>query len=158
MSNVYRRFLYLLIIVFIVFIDQISKLILVNFLLPYETVPVLPFMNIVNVRNEGAAFGLFQSLGNRFFIVITVVAIVIILYLLIKSKEDSLSLSFIMAGALGNLIDRLRLGYVVDFLDLHIGNYHWPAFNVADASLSIGIGLLFIRTLIKARTYKTRHP
>ncbi|UCG78079.1 MAG: signal peptidase II [Nitrospirota bacterium] len=126
----------------IVIFDQFTKGLVMAHIMPYEAIYVLPFFNIVNVANRGAAFGSLQSLGNPFFVVLSLVAVVLILYLLIKEKENPLALSFILGGAIGNLIDRIRLGFVVDFLDLFVGRYHWPAFNVADSFLTIGISII----------------
>ena len=133
--------------IIILIIDQITKLVIVNFILPNQSIKVFSFLNIVNVRNTGAAFGLFQSLGNSIFIIISFIAILIIFVMIIRSKDDTFALSLILGGAMGNLTDRLRLGYVVDFIDFHISNYHWPAFNIADSVLTIGISLLFIKLL-----------
>ncbi|TAK04509.1 MAG: signal peptidase II, partial [Candidatus Manganitrophaceae bacterium] len=98
------------------------------------------------------AFGFFaeQSAGFRsiFFLIISVVALSILFYFFTQtSKEDTSSLvaiSLLFGGAIGNLIDRMRLGEVVDFLDFYIGRFHWPAFNVADSAITIGISLLML--------------
>jgi len=123
--------------------DQLTK----SFIKEYLTHPIklTPFAQLVYVQNKGAAFGMLQGLGNTTFIFISLVAIIFIVYMLLKQKESSYVLATILAGALGNLIDRIRFGYVIDFIDLHIGSYHWPAFNIADSCLSIGLALLFIQ-------------
>ncbi len=131
--------------------DQLTKFLVIKFLDPYQPLKILPFFQLVNVKNKGAAFGLFQSLGNTTFIFISIAAILFILVILFKTKEDRISLSLILAGATGNLIDRIRYGYVVDFIDLHIGRYHWPAFNIADSALSIGIFLLFLKIIFPSK-------
>lgn len=125
--------------------DFISKQFIVTTMMPHETIEVLPFLRIVNVRNEGAAFGLFTHLGNRFFIIISLIAILLIAVYIkgIRRRLELYSLSFILGGAIGNLTDRLRIGKVIDFIDIFIGSWHWPAFNVADSALTIGI-ILFI--------------
>lgn len=145
MSLLLSRTLLIISSIIILIIDQITKLIIVNFILPNQSIKVFSFLNIVNVRNTGAAFGLFQSLGNSIFIIISLIAILIIFFMIIRSKDDTFALSLILGGAMGNLTDRLRLGYVVDFIDFHIRNYHWPAFNIADSVLTIGISLLFVK-------------
>lgn len=150
-----RTFLILLSFIVLI-IDQATKLIIVNFILPNQSIKVFSFLNIVNLKNTGAAFGLFQSLGNSVFIIISIVAILIVFFMIIKSKDDSFALSLILGGAMGNLTDRLRLGYVVDFIDIHIRNYHWPAFNMADSALTIGISLLFIRLVWDLRKERTK--
>ena len=151
MSLLLSRTLLILFSIVILVIDQVAKMVAVNFILPNQSIRVFTFLNLVNVRNTGAAFGLFQNLGNTIFIGISLVAILIILSLIIRSKEDSIALSLILGGALGNLADRLRLGYVVDFIDLHLGRYHWPAFNLADSALSLGMVLLLFRLFWRTR-------
>jgi len=140
---------YFVISLIILGLDQATKLIIVRVLHPHESIQVLPFLRIVSVRNPGAAFGMFQGFGPAFFIIISLVAAGIISYMIIKGKDDRLSLSFILGGALGNLVDRVRLGHVVDFIDLYAGKYHWPAFNTADSALTVGIALLFYRTMMR---------
>jgi len=138
------RKLFLIISGAVVILDQFTKYLIIKNVEPYNVVHVLPFFRIVNVTNKGAAFGMFHSLGNPFFIVVSFVAIGIVTFLLLKSKEHPLGLSFILGGAIGNLIDRVRLGHVIDFLDVFVGTWHWPSFNVADSFLSIGIALMII--------------
>ena len=141
------KIIYFLISAIIVFFDQATKYVIVKNVASHEIIEVLAFFRIVNVSNRGAAFGLLQWAGNSFFIIISLIAISIIAYMIIKDKEGPLGLSLILGGAIGNLIDRFRFGYVVDFLDFHIGRYHWPAFNIADSSLTVGIILLLITYL-----------
>ncbi len=134
---------------FIVLLDYLTKKIIERHVQPHEVVNVLPFLRIVNVKNTGAAFGLFSSLGNKIFIIISVIAIIfIILYLLrTEDKLEIMSLSMILGGAIGNLIDRATIRQVVDFIDFFIGKWHWPAFNVADSALTIGIFLLLFANI-----------
>lgn len=145
-----KRILYAsLIISFVVLLDQITKYLARTSIHPLETIELLPFLNLVNVRNQGAAFGMFRSLGNNFFILISVAAILFMLWVIITAKEDYRVFSLLAGGAIGNLIDRLTLGYVVDFIDVTVSGYHWPAFNVADSALSAGIAFLMINLFIK---------
>ncbi len=134
-------------IIFIVFIDQITKYLIRKNLSPHEVIKILPGLNIVHVSNTGAAFGILRGAGNLFFIGISIIAIAVILYLLIKEKRHFLPYSLILGGAMGNLIDRITIGHVTDFIDLYAGKLHWPAFNVADSCLTIGIIMLFIEIL-----------
>ncbi len=127
--------------------DQLTKYLVRHYLYPLEIKEVLPFFNLVYVENVGSAFGMFKSLGNAFFIGASAVAILFVAVLIIKDRDDRLGSSLILAGALGNLTDRVLFGCVTDFLDLYAGRFHWPAFNVADSALTIGISLLLIRTL-----------
>lgn len=138
----------------VVISDFITKRMILKWVNPYESVDILPFINIVHVKNEGAAFGLFATLGNRIFVIISIVAIIIIISYLarIKGKLEIISISLILGGAIGNLIDRLTIGKVVDFIDFFVGKWHWPAFNVADSALTVGIILFLIDSLRNVRS------
>lgn len=136
-----------------IILDQITKLLIQKAIRLNESVIVIQdFFSLTYIRNPGAAFGFFaeQSAGFRsiFFLIISVVALSILFYFFTQtSKEDTSSLvaiSLLFGGAIGNLIDRMRLGEVVDFLDFYIGRFHWPAFNVADSAITIGISLLML--------------
>lgn len=127
-------------------LDQTTKHLVRTFIEPFETIRVLPFLNIINIRNEGAAFGMFRGLGNTMFIVISVVAIIFVIYLILRGNEDKPGLSLILGGAAGNLLDRIFFGSVIDFIDVFAGRFHWPAFNVADSALTIGIVVMLIRS------------
>ncbi len=113
----------------------------------YEIINITPFLDIVHFRNKGAAFGMLASLGNTFFITISIVAAVAIVIYMVKVKRDRLIMASVLGGALGNMIDRISLGYVTDFVYLHAGQWYWPAFNVADSALTIGIFLLVVSSL-----------
>ncbi len=137
-------------------LDQVTKFVITRFLPLYTQQEVVPgFFNLVHVRNTGAAFSFLAgspSLGRQvFFIGVGVVAAAVLLYLYRatggREKAKRAGLALILGGALGNLMDRLRLGAVVDFLDFHIGPYHWPAFNVADSAITVGAGILLVSVL-----------
>ena len=142
----------------VVAVDQYTKY-LVRKLIPDNAMHVvIPHLfNIVHVRNPGGAFGMFagQSAGFRsiMFIFITLLAVALIVYLEIKNPENyrwlSVGLSLILGGAIGNLIDRLYSGRVTDFLDFYIGSHHWPAFNVADSAITIGMIIFACHILFK---------
>lgn len=108
------------------------------------------FFNIVHALNTGAAFGILRNMNDAyrqiFFVGITVVAIVLIFVMLWREKKSlpAIGYALIIAGAFGNLIDRATMGHVVDFLDFYIGKYHWPAFNVADSAITVGIAMILI--------------
>jgi signal peptidase II len=140
-----------LILAAIIALDQATKYLADTSINPARPVEVLPWFHLVNVRNTGAAFGMMSTLGNWFFIPVTLLAIAIVSYLLIKTDDSTIGFTLILAGAAGNLIDRLLYGSVRDFLDFSLGSYHWPAFNVADASLSVGLFLLIWSTLFHKR-------
>jgi signal peptidase II len=109
---------------------------------------VTSFFDLVRYHNEGAAFGFLNDAGGWqkwFFTGISVVAVIVITYLIKKHSEQKLfcfGLALVLGGAIGNLYDRITLGYVVDFLNFHINNYYWPAFNVADSAICVGVAML----------------
>lgn len=138
-----------LIIFAVVFLDQVTKVLALQFVHPTEVIELLPVLNLVNVKNQGAAFGMFSSLGNTFFIGISLAAISFMSWVMLAGREDSRIFALLVGGAVGNLIDRLRLGYVVDFIDVSVAGHHWPAFNIADSALTVGIGILLIQLFRK---------
>ncbi len=132
--------------------DQGTKTWIVHRLGLFEAWTILPdFLHIVHVRNTGVAFGFLSSLDpgwvNPALIAATVVAVCAVLgylYYLPGRGPAPCGLGLVLGGAVGNLIDRARLGYVLDFLDVHWRRFHWPAFNVADIGITVGIGLLIL--------------
>jgi signal peptidase II len=135
----------------VVVLDQITKYLARTHIGEFESIEILPLLNLVNVQNRGAAFGMFRSFGNIFFICISVAALIFMSWVIIKDKEDHRIFALLAGGAAGNLIDRLTLGYVVDFLDVAVAGHHWPAFNVADSALSVGMVFMAISILGKKR-------
>jgi len=144
----------------VIALDQITKAAITSRFFMQESYGVIDgFVNIVYVINPGAAFGFLAGASVTFryifFIGITVIAILLIIYYLIKSKSGSIvtviSLALIFAGAVGNLIDRIRFGAVVDFLDVYVGTWHWPAFNVADSAISIGAALMIWEMIVRRK-------
>jgi len=139
---------YIGIAILVLVLDQISKQLITQWLDFGETVTVAPFFNLVLVHNPGAAFSFLSDASGwqrEFFIVIALAASAWIVYLLWKHPDRPLfnaSLSLILGGALGNVVDRVRFGAVIDFFDLHLLGYHWPAFNIADSAISCGAALL----------------
>ena len=138
-------------------IDQLSKWAVLNHMGDVErTWAVAPFLNIVLVWNKGVTFGLFNQNAHAVVPYILVVIATIILVLLGRwlwrthSRLVALALGFIMGGAIGNVVDRVRHGAVVDFLDFYYRDYHWYAFNVADACIVTGVALLMIDGMVKA--------
>jgi len=127
----------------VVSMDYLTKQIIQTYIHPHDTINLLPFLRIVNVKNTGAAFGILAGLNNNIFIILSIIAIIlIILYVRrIPKGLETFSLSLILGGAVGNLIDRATIGKVIDFIDFFVGKWHWPAFNVADTALTIGIVL-----------------
>jgi signal peptidase II len=149
-----RKFLILLPILLVgVALDLVTKqLVLQHLQLGSQMVVIKGFFNLVHVHNRGSAFGLFSSWSldfvRVFFVFTTGIVLVVVGYLWwrLPKYQDlaALGYSLIMAGALGNLVDRVRLGEVVDFLDFYWGRYHWPAFNVADTLVCLGAGFLVL--------------
>jgi signal peptidase II len=144
----------------VVILDQITKYYIDAAMTLHSSIPVIEgFFNITYVRNPGAAFGFLAAApaGFRavFFITVTVAAILLILTYIRKysagERETTLCLSLIMGGAVGNLIDRVRFGDVIDFLDVYVGPHHLPAFNVADSAISVGAVLLIVVMFRKTR-------
>ncbi len=126
-------------------LDQASKWLALEKLTLHESIPLVPSLNLTLVFNKGAAFGFLSTASgwqNLFFIGIAVAATAVILYLLrrtsAKDRLMAVALMLILGGAIGNLIDRLLYGHVVDFIDVYYGAWHWPAFNVADSGITIG--------------------
>lgn len=139
---------FLIIAAFVIALDQISKFWVRTYLELGEIVPVAGPLSLVHVRNTGSAFGLF---ANQVFLLtlIAVVGLVAVLlfyrYLLRSSLLGSTALGLVFGGAVGNLIDRIRFGYVTDFIDVRLwGDFHWPAFNVADSAITVGTIVLII--------------
>jgi len=133
---------------FVLLTDQATKYLILNNLRLHEEIPVTSFFNIVYARNTGSAFGMFKELGNPFFIAVALLAIIVVIILLIKDEHNRGGFSLILGGAAGNLADRISHGYVIDFLDIHLGRHHWPAFNVADSALTAGVFLLLLRVVV----------
>src|SRR5581483_9313613 len=127
----------------VVVLDQVTKWFAVKFLIQHAGVAIAPFLNLTLVYNRGAAFGFLNDAAgwqNAFFIGIALVACGVIVYLLSRLASDermvALGLALILGGAAGNLVDRLRYGYVVDFVDVYYRTWHWPAFNLADSAIT----------------------
>lgn len=132
----------------VVALDQLSKYGMMRLLVSGNGIEVASFFNLVLVYNRGAAFSFLSSASGwqrGLFIAIALVASAWIVYLLRRYSRQALfcfALSLILGGAVGNVIDRLLLGVVVDFLDFHLAGYHWPAFNIADSAITCGAALL----------------
>lgn len=142
----------------VVVLDQLTKWIVLKQMALYQTIPVIPgLFNLTHVHNPGGAFGFManQSSGVRIFlfIVISLLAAGFVLYLYLNTPPKHAwllgGLSLIFGGAIGNLIDRIRFGTVVDFLDFYIADMHWPAFNVADSGISVGMTILVFHILFR---------
>jgi signal peptidase II len=151
------RFIWISIIAII--LDQVTKQAIIGSMDLYQSIQILPFFNLTYVHNYGAAFSILYDAGGwqRYFLsaLALIVSAVIVWWLRQSTKQQVLlpvAFSFILGGALGNVLDRILHGYVIDFLDFYYGSYHWPAFNVADSAIFIGAALLIIDMFVNKET------
>jgi len=162
-----RKKYLILIVVFcgVFFFDQITKSYVHRTLYEFQSVEIIKdFFHITYVRNTGAAFGLLAGpahpLRTTLFVGISGVAIGVILLIYRKIEDDdtlhALAFSFLLGGAVGNLVDRVWMGQVIDFLDFHWYDHHWPAFNFADSAICGGIGLILLNMLMGSRRTSPR--
>jgi len=154
-STLYRG-AYLLVSLAVLFLDQWTKgLITRTFEVHQSSAVIANFFDITYVRNSGAAFGLFASVDSSLKAVVLNAVAVLVFFVVsayaLRTSHKSVRLqtgfALILGGAVGNLLDRVRFGFVVDFLDFSIAGHHWPAFNVADSAICVGVGLLFLDML-----------
>jgi len=153
-------FLYILFILIFVVIDQIIKNTVVNNIALNQVIVLIRnFFNLTYVRNYGAGFSILQN-ATVFLSLISIVACVVLFYYLIKTDKKDLvskiSYLLIISGAIGNLIDRLKLGYVIDFLDFKIFGYDFPVFNIADCYITIGCFILIIKVLLESKNARVQ--
>lgn len=141
----------------IVALDLYTKYLIQNAFVFGEHLAVTSFFDLVRYHNTGAAFSFLADAGGWqkwFFTAITAIAVIVITYLILKNHQEKLfcwGLALVLGGAIGNLYDRLTLGYVVDFLFFHIDALYWPAFNVADSAICVGVGLLLLDSFKKEK-------
>jgi signal peptidase II len=140
--------------VLIVVLDQVTKVIAEQWLLPLQPLPVLPSFNLTLMYNTGAAFSFLAGAGGwqrgLFIVLASVISVVLVIWLLRLSRDQRLqaaALVLVLGGAVGNLIDRILYGHVIDFIQLYYQQWYWPTFNIADAAISVGAVLLIIDTL-----------
>ncbi len=133
---------------FVFVLDRISKIWILKKLSVHSFIKINDFLNVVHVSNKGGLWGIGNHRGSGFFIVASVLAIVVVFALLKRLKEkdilSAVAFGFILGGGIGNLLDRLFYGSVIDFIDFHYKNWHWPAFNFADTFIVIGIFMLIL--------------
>ncbi|MCD5390380.1 signal peptidase II [candidate division NPL-UPA2 bacterium] len=139
----------------ILILDQVSKYYVQKLILPGQSIPVLKdIFHLTHIHNYGAAFGLLRH-QTAFLILISILSIILILSLQRKFSERypncTSSLGLVLGGAIGNLIDRLRFGYVVDFLDFSLYGHHWPVFNLADSAITAGVIIVCWKMLRESR-------
>ena len=141
--------------------DQITKIAVDRSMRLFDSIPIIDnFFHLTYVRNKGAAFSFLSNASWRlpFFITVSSIAALVILIAFRKLRDDQklahVSLAMIFSGAVGNLIDRIRLGEVIDFLDAHWYRHHWPAFNVADSLICVGVFLLALDMILEEKRLK----
>jgi signal peptidase II len=148
--------------ILVVVLDQISKAMVLRWIPLFDSIVVIPgFFNLTHVHNPGGAFGFLAKNGafwrHWLFLGASFFALGILLYFYHRTPRSlpwlSFSLALIFGGAIGNLVDRLRFGEVVDFLDVYISHHHWPTFNVADSAVSVGIVIFIIHIVFKKMPY-----
>ena len=141
----------------VLIVDQFTKVLIMGYYQLGDSTAVTGFFNVVRVHNTGAAFSFLASAGGWqrwFFTAIGVVAVALILWMLKKHAGQKLfafALASILGGAIGNVVDRVLYGYVVDFLDFHAQGWHFPAFNVADSAITLGAACLILDELLRVR-------
>ncbi len=149
----------------VVVLDQLTKfLVLKNFHL-YESIVIIPnFFNLTYLTNKGAAFGFLAGVTaawrHYFFLILASVALVLLCFAWFRMRKDHRfygpALAMIAGGAIGNVIDRVRFGAVVDFLDFHVAGHHWPVFNVADSAITVGVALFLLANILEERQKKLK--
>jgi signal peptidase II len=134
-------------------LDQVSKLAVDGNMQLFESIPLMPYFNLTYVHNTGAAFSFLAQAGGwqrwLFAGLAVVMSSIIAVWLYRLQKHETLmavALSLVLGGAIGNLIDRVAYGYVIDFLDVYYQDWHWPAFNIADSAICIGVGLMLLES------------
>jgi signal peptidase II len=157
----------------LILLDQATKAHISQTMRLHETIPIIPnFFSLTYIRNPGAAFGLLASSSNGFrllfFGLTSLFALILLATIFSRLRHDDwagqLSIAGILGGAIGNMLDRLRFGEVIDFLDFYVEGYHWPAFNVADAAISVGVAFLILHFAMEKReaqesdAARQRHP
>jgi len=147
--------------ILLIIFDQSTKILIAKIMLEnmFESIEVLPFLNIVFVRNTGISFGLFSDGGllSRYFFTfcsLIIGTILLIICFLTKDRLIKISLLLISGGAIGNAIDRIYFGGVIDFIDIFLYNYHWPAFNLADIFISLGVIILLFENFFGKMIYE----
>lgn len=132
-------------------LDRLTKYLVLK--AEYEIIEITPFLNLVKVWNRGIAFGFLRESPDIFNFLLILLTPLVLLAVIFFAKRVSgierVSLSLILGGGLGNWLDRIAFGAVLDFIDVHVRNYHWPAFNIADAAISLGLILFLVNHVLK---------
>ena len=154
---------YLVISLVILLFDQLTKQIVSKAMMPHQSIELIPnFLNLTYIHNRGAVFGLGSGMSSPYLswflssLSILSLAVILVYFLRVSVRNSRLyvGLALVLGGAMGNLLDRITSGYVVDFIDVHWFDYHWPYFNLADSSICIGVGLLLLSMSVKTEKQK----
>jgi len=147
----------------VLLLDQGSKLLISNTMRLYESIAVVPYFNLTYVHNTGAAFSFLSEAGGwqrwLFAVLAAIISAALSVWLARLQKHETLlaaALALVLGGALGNLIDRLTYGYVIDFLDIYYKQWHWPAFNIADSAITVGVILMLLESFGVGRGATTK--
>ena len=142
----------------VIVLDQVTKYMAAHMLVMHEPLAVMPMFNLTLMYNTGAAFSFLSEAGGwqRWFFTGVALLVSLLIFNWLRSLEDgqrlqAVALSLVLGGALGNVIDRLRLGHVVDFIQLYYERWYWPAFNIADSAITVGVVLLIFDTLRRGK-------
>lgn len=153
----------LFLLLLVVVLDQLTKVWTVKCFALYESMEIIPgFFSLTYLTNKGAAFGFLAGVDaawrHYFFLILVSIALVLLLVAWFRMRNDHRfygpALALIAGGAIGNVIDRVRLGAVVDFLDFYVAGHHWPAFNVADSAIVVGVALFLLTNVLEERQKK----
>ncbi len=148
---------------FVIVLDQLTKAWTMKSFALYESMEIIPgFFSLTYLTNKGAAFGFLAGVDSvwrhYFFLILASIALVLLVIAWVRMRKDHCfygpALALIAGGAIGNVIDRVRLGSVVDFLDFYVAGHHWPAFNVADSAIAIGVALFLLTNILEERQKK----
>jgi signal peptidase II len=150
------RFLWLTLLLIV--LDQFTKQWVIRVFDLYESIEVMPYLNLTYVRNMGAAFSFLSDQGGwqRWLFTFSAIAVSVVLLIWLRRNpanmwRQNLAFALILAGAIGNVIDRIMYGYVIDFIDVYVNEWHWPAFNVADMAITIGAILMLLEAFFEQR-------
>ncbi len=157
-SQLYKVRLWFLLILLVIFVDQLTKYVMSHHFHVESSLRLSPFFNLILSYNQGAAFSFLKEAGGwqvAFFSIISVIVIVVLLIWLLRlsypNAWTACALSFLIGGAAGNLIDRMRIAFVIDFIDFHIKDWHFATFNVADSAIVTGVLMLLLKTFFKKK-------
>jgi signal peptidase II len=158
MAMSYRNVYWLWISLLVILVDQVTKQLIVKKFAWFESMSVMPHLNLVHMKNTGAAFSMLSSASPIFFVLLGVGVSIGILVWLRRNPHGpvlvAIAFTLILGGALGNVIDRVTRGHVVDFIDFYWGNWHFAAFNIADSAITLGAGLMILDMVLQWRREK----